>query len=122
MLQQALFLLAFLRVHSAPLLGAEFTSVPPALCDIIPASIGRFVIPGTSTLAPVDAQGWPTADAAIEVFDARPSGTPPVDPLAFVPSVYGAYSLSFVGRGTVVVPDVLNFTLTDLAFDRKRVV
>ena len=121
--RQALFLLALLRVHSvdastpAPLLGAEFTSVPSALCDIIPSSIGRFVIPGTSTLAPVDAQGWPTADAALEVFDARPSGTPPVDPLAFVPSVYGAYSLSFVGKGTVVVPDVLNFTLTDLAFD-----
>ena len=107
---------------SAPLLGAEFTTVPSGLCDILPASIGSFVLPGTSTPAPLDADGWPLADAAIEVFDARPSGTQdggaPVDPAAFVPpGIYGDYAVSWRGSGVLDVPQVLNATVSGASFD-----
>jgi hypothetical protein len=118
-----LFLLCAARHGAAaPLLGAEFTTVPSGLCDILPAAVGSFVIPGTSAPPPLDERGWPLADAAIEVFDARPSGTAdggaPVDPSAFVPpGVYGDYAVSWRGSGALFVPPVLNATVSGASFD-----
>ena len=53
--------------------------------------------------ASMDAQGWPTTDAEVEVFDERTNNASQ-DPLQFTPNLTGTYHLSFSGQATIV-PD-----------------
>ena len=59
---------------------------------------------GKGAAAPVDAQGWPTADCQTVLFDIRPvpAWSPPIDdPDAFQPDWSGTYKLSLVGRAEI---------------------
>lgn len=141
----AAFLASVVAVAAAPpLLGVEFTSVPAATCDLLPQALGPWTVAsaarggrpalpgrarrrdgGSSGAVPgavgdsparLDADGWPTEDAFVILFDATPD---PDDPAAFVPShVFGAYSIAFEGKaaGINVAPQ-MNATVTDVAFD-----
>jgi hypothetical protein len=85
----------------AQLLGAEFVSNPEALVNTVPLAFGGAWLTADGTPAPLDADGWPLADAYAVFFDYVPS---PHDPVAFLPSsIWGDYELSFAGAGEVVL-------------------
>ena len=111
------------RAHARPLLGVEFTSVPSATCDVIPASQGGWTVATTPSLlrrdgdrpAAVDADGWPTEDAYIIPFISTPDAA---DPTQFVPpETFGAYTLSFKGKASLQLAPQINATLSDVVFN-----
>ena len=85
---------------SAPLhFGVEFTSWPLAVCNVVPFSFSAAWTSPNGSLAPVDADNWPTGDAYAVLFDLAPTG---YDPLHAIPkSVWGIYTVSFSGRGAI---------------------
>jgi hypothetical protein len=112
-------------------LGAEFTTTTPPTRDIVPVSLGGWTVstsagapPHTPTLerrrlgdrpAATDANGWPAEDAYAIFFDLPPQA---VDPAAFVPDVWGAYSLRVAAKvAAFSVPPQVNATVTDVVFD-----
>jgi hypothetical protein len=80
-------------------LGAEWVSWPMGLCDVVPLSYGGWTAPAGAP-APTDADGWPTSDAYAVLFDYVAS---PYDPAGAVPNVWGTYTVSFSGSGTITL-------------------
>jgi len=77
----------------------------PGLRPIWAACSGHGTLPDGSTAAPVDADGWPTADAQTVLFDVRPipAWAPPIDdPARFQPDWSGIYHLSFSGQADLI--------------------
>ena len=63
-----------------------------------------WTLPDGATAAPIDADGWPTADAQTVFFDVRPipAWAPPIDdPARFQPDWSGTYHLSFSGQANL---------------------
>lgn len=73
--------------------------------------------------APVDAHGWPTADARTVAFDMRPTmaWAPPMDdPEAYQIDVSGTYHLSFKGRADVTASgESAGVALRNVRYDSK---
>lgn len=122
----ALLLLA-VPIRARPLLGVEFTSVPPATCNLIPSSQGGWTVAAASGGRPsllrrdgdrpaaVDADGWPTEDSFIIPFISAPDAA---DPLQFVPpEIFGEYRLSFSGRAALQLAPQINASLSNIVFD-----
>ncbi len=86
--------------------------------------LGRVFRPWTrldgSTAAPVDANGWPTADAQTVFFDVRPipAWAPPIDdPAKFQPDWSGTYHLSFNGQAILGGYDPSGVSIENQVYD-----
>ena len=86
--------------------------------------LGRVFRPWTrpdgATAAPVDANGWPTADAQTVFFDVRPipAWAPPIDdPAEFQPDWSGTYHLSFSGQATLGGYDASGVSIANQVYD-----
>jgi hypothetical protein len=76
---------------------------------------------GKNEAAPIDADGWPTADCQTVLFDIRPFGTwnPPIDdPDAFQPDWSGTYKLSLAGQAGISAEG--GAAVRELKYDPKR--
>jgi len=74
--------------------------------------------PLNSGTLPLDANGWPLADAQIVVLDERVDqfyNGP--DPVAAQPDIGGTYHLSFQGQATVQSDGLQNFTVQNQVYD-----
>jgi hypothetical protein len=117
-MRSALPFLALSLGAGAVRFGVEFNTWPLGVCDVVPfAQSGSWTLPSGGP-APVDAAGWPTSDAYVVLFDYAPVG---YDPQSAVPaSVWGVYTVSFAGKGTVTLYPglgrVLNSTFDAAAF------
>jgi hypothetical protein len=63
-----------------------------------------FALLGKGDAAPIDVNGWPTADCQTVLFDIRPfpAWNPPIDdPEKFQPDWSGTYKLSFTGQAVI---------------------
>ncbi|MBI3722200.1 MAG: hypothetical protein HY248_06560, partial [Fimbriimonas ginsengisoli] len=86
--------------------------------------LGRVFRPWTtpdgSAPAPIDANGWPSADAQTVFFDIRPipAWAPPIDdPEQFQPDWSGTYHLSFNGQATLTGFDAPQVSVANQAYD-----
>jgi len=79
-----------------------------------------WTLPDSATAAPVDANGWPTADAQTVFFDVRPipAWAPPIDdPATFQPDWSGAYHLSFSGQANLSGYDASGISVENQVYD-----
>lgn len=80
-----------------------------------------FLTPDQSTTAPTDANGWPTTDGLVVVFDNRPvpAWAPPIDdPTQKQPNCSGTYTVSFSGTATLYsVAGFPTLTFTNQSYD-----
>jgi uncharacterized protein (TIGR03437 family) len=79
-----------------------------------------WTLPDGATAAPVDANGWPTADAQTVFFDVRPipAWAPPIDdPARFQPDWSGTYHLSFSGQATLSGYDTSGVSVENQVYD-----
>jgi hypothetical protein len=84
-------------------IGIEVAARPSPFIDLAKEARRFTNLSGTAP-APLDAQGWPTTDGQVVVFDERPFGAwaPPVDdPASFQPDMSGVYRISFTGQAIV---------------------
>ena len=97
---RTIFLLC-LRAAAGTHFGVEFNSWPLAVCNVLPFAESTGWTAPAGGPAPVDALGWPMSDAYSVLFDYAPQG---YDPLRAVPSsIWGTYTVSFNGKGTVTL-------------------
>lgn len=79
-----------------------------------------WTLPDGATAAPVDANGWPAADAQTVFFDIRPipAWAPPIDdPAKFQPDWSGTYHLSFSGQATLSGYDASGVSVENQVYD-----
>ena len=109
-------ILIFLAGAAARPLGVEFVGWPLPTVDVTPFAEGPWLSPESDAPVPLDADGWPLADAYVVFFDYVADAN---DPEHRVPrSVYGNYSVSFTGDGELLInPASPGLFLSDISFD-----
>jgi uncharacterized protein (TIGR03437 family) len=79
-----------------------------------------WTLPDGVTAAPIDANGWPTADAQTVFFDVRPipAWAPPIDdPARFQPDWSSTYRLSFSGQANLSGYDPSGVSIENQVYD-----
>jgi hypothetical protein len=135
-LQAVFIFLSVVYVYSngsSPKLGAELALTPFGTSNIVPLSLGGWTTSSESfrsqpflqwggtiaTLpadspAPIDGNGWPTADAYIIIALAESFS---VDPERFLAAYGGNFSVSFRGSASLFFPPQMNATIFNSWFD-----
>lgn len=105
------------KCDGPPRLGAEFIDWPYLTENILPRGIPWVAAPAGGA-ATTDAQGWPTEDALTVINYMLPSE---VDPLHFLPIVFGDHYFDFHGSSdSVITGPPGNATLLNTSFDEGR--